>query len=264
MYEPVLRRRSRGDEKESVLKPRSAPRCPCIDTRDHLYDEVYTPSTRSRLSSTAGAAPATGDYDSLEPISIYHPMDSSISDGSSSFYDNPSLIYDVPAKGQSDREHRYENLPVLKPLHTPKGTPKGTPKSTPKGTIMPDILKVSTNVPADILALYAKVNKSKKTKTRRSDESNDANPSRPSHYDTIPAHPAPAPAPRPNPDYETLDEAIRPEEGVIYAEIDVPTRDPDRQQSQEDKVVYTNVRPLPPIPSDRDSAKSPIPQIHMI
>ncbi|CAG0893228.1 unnamed protein product [Darwinula stevensoni] len=216
----LKRRRSRGDVKKSVLNPRSTPRCPCIEARDHFYDEVYTPSTRSHLSSAAGAGqtPATGDDDSLEPISIYHPMDSSISDGSSSVNDNPSLIYDVPGKGQSDQEHRYQNLPVLKPLHTSKDI------------TMPDIM-VSTNVPPDILALYAKVNKSKMTKTKGSEAPNDPpRSSSPSYYNPIPAHS------RPNSDYETLDEANqKQEEGVIYDEIDVPTRETDRQQSHEEQ-----------------------------
>ncbi|CAG0882102.1 unnamed protein product [Darwinula stevensoni] len=217
----LKRRRSRGDVKESVLNPRSTPPCPFIEARDHFYDEVYTLSTRSHLSSAAGEGqtPTTGDYDSLEPISMYHPMDSSISDGSSSVNDNPSLIYDVPGKGQSDREHRYQNLPVLKPLHTPKGT------------TMPDILKVSTNVSADVFALYAKVNKSKKTKTKRSEEPNDSpKSSSPSQFHTIPAHS------RPNSDYETLDEGHqKQEQDVIYAEIDVPTSEIDRQQSHEEQ-----------------------------
>ncbi|CAG0901622.1 unnamed protein product [Darwinula stevensoni] len=221
----LKRRRSRGDVKESVLNPRSTPRCPGIEARDHFYDEVYTLSTRSRFSSAAGAGqtPATGDYDSLEPISIYpdglpSQMDSSIPDGSSSVDDNPSLIYDVPGKGQSNREHRYQYLPVLKPLYTPKGT------------TMPDIM-MSTNVTADILPLCAKVNKSKMTKTKGSEAPNDPpRSSSPSYYNPIPAHS------RPNSDYETLDEAQqKQEEDVIYAEIDVLTRETDRLQSNEEQ-----------------------------
>ncbi|CAG0897176.1 unnamed protein product [Cyprideis torosa] len=105
--------------------------CSCLERRENLYDEVYTPSASNRESHPDA---------SLEPISIYdngsRGNSSVAAQSGESSYDAPSLGnsgYDIPhqhrKRSGSSNHHRHHRH---SPRHSPRSSPRHSPRSSPK------------------------------------------------------------------------------------------------------------------------------------